>query len=139
MTPVRLEPAVSWQGYRLTFFRQGQARPLKKQNDWGPRPKLRGPGFGVKLNPFQYHCQAFALLIRDPPLIIYRALTPLFGNGAHGIGKIRGVLTKIGKFDIILMYDVSIARLIPARSKCYYILLFCEILICNNMFCIYII
>ena len=44
-----------------------------------------------------------------------RALTPLFGNwaGAHGIGKISGVLTKIGKFDIVLMYAVSIARLIP--------------------------
>ena len=32
--------------------------------------------------------------------------------GAHGIGKISGVLTKIGQFDIVLMYDVSIARLI---------------------------
>ena len=44
-----------------------------------------------------------------------RALTPLFGNGAgaHGIGKISGVLTEIGKFDITLMYDVFIARLIP--------------------------
>ena len=44
-----------------------------------------------------------------------RALTPLFGNGAeaHGIGKISGVLTKIGKLDIVLMYDVYIARLIP--------------------------
>ena len=31
---------------------------------------------------------------------------------AHGIGKISGVLTKIGKFDNVLM-DVSIARLIP--------------------------
>ena len=43
------------------------------------------------------------------------ALTPLFRNGAgaHGIGKISGVLTKIGKFDIILMQDVSIARFIP--------------------------
>ena len=39
-----------------------------------------------------------------------RALTPLFGNGAgaHGIGKISGVLTKIGKFDIVLMYDISL-------------------------------
>ena len=39
---------------------------------------------------------------------------PFFGNraGAHGIGKINGVLTKIGKFDIVFMYDVSIARLI---------------------------
>ena len=39
----------------------------------------------------------------------------LFGNGAgaHGIGKISEILTKIGKFDIILKYDVSIARLIP--------------------------
>ena len=38
-----------------------------------------------------------------------------FGNGAgaHGIGEISGVLTKIGKFDIILMYDIPIARLIP--------------------------
>ena len=46
---------------------------------------------------------------------VYRALTPLFGNGseAHGIGKISGVLTKIGKLDIVLMYDVYIARLIP--------------------------
>ena len=70
-----------------------------------------------------------------------RALTHLFGNGAgaHGIGKIRGVLTKNGKFDISLMYDVSIARLIPISSKCYYILLFYESLMCNNMFCIYII
>ena len=44
-----------------------------------------------------------------------RALIPLFGNGAgaHGIAKISDVLTKIGKFDIILMYYVSIARLIP--------------------------
>ena len=43
-----------------------------------------------------------------------RAPTPLFGNGAgaHGIRKISGVLTKIGKLDIVLMYDVSIARLI---------------------------
>ena len=41
--------------------------------------------------------------------------TPLFGNGAgaHGTGKISGVLTKIGKCDIVLMYNVSIARLIP--------------------------
>ena len=46
---------------------------------------------------------------------ICRALTPLFGNGngAYGIGKISGVLTKIGIFDIVLMYDISIARLIP--------------------------
>ena len=44
-----------------------------------------------------------------------RALTPPFGNGAgaHGIGKISGVLTEIGKFDIILRYDISIARMIP--------------------------
>ena len=46
---------------------------------------------------------------------ITRALTSLFGNGAgaHGIGKISGVLTKIGKFDIVLMYNISIARLVP--------------------------
>ena len=70
-----------------------------------------------------------------------RALTHLFGNGAgaHGIGKISGVLTKIGKFVIILMYDVSIARLIPIikltlvyyekreRKKRYHFLSFCEI------------
>ena len=49
------------------------------------------------------------------PLSDCRALTPLFGNGAgaHGIGKISGVLTKIGKLDIVLMYDIYIARLIP--------------------------
>ena len=48
-------------------------------------------------------------------IICFRALTPLLGNGAgtHGIRKISGVLTKIGKFDILLMYDFSIARLIP--------------------------
>ena len=46
---------------------------------------------------------------------IFRALTPLFGNGAgaHGIGKISGAVTEIGKFDIILRYDISIARMIP--------------------------
>ena len=38
---------------------------------------------------------------------------PFLGIGAHGIGKISGVLTKIGKLDIVLMYDVYIARLIP--------------------------
>ena len=44
-----------------------------------------------------------------------RTLTPFFGNGAgaYGIGEISGFLTKIGKFDIVLMYDVSITRLIP--------------------------
>ena len=50
------------QGYRLTFFRQEQDGPLK-QNGWEPSPKVRGPGFGRKLNSFQHHCQAFALLI----------------------------------------------------------------------------
>ena len=54
-------------------------------------------------------------ILRKKCVCVGRALTPLFGNaaGAHGIGKISGVLTKIGKFDIVLMYDVSIARLIP--------------------------
>ena len=54
----------------------------------------------------------------DPSFLVvkkshFRTLTPLFGNGAgaHGIGKISGVLTEIGKFDI--EYDVSIARSIP--------------------------
>ena len=53
--------------------------------------------------------------MRENLIIDIRALTPLFGNGAgaHGIGKISGVSTKIGKFKIIFMYDVSIARLIP--------------------------
>ena len=39
----------------------------------------------------------------------FRALTSLFGNGvgANAIGKISSILTKIGKFDIVLMYDVS--------------------------------
>ena len=33
------------------------------------------------------------------------------GPGPMGLGKLADVLTKIGKFDILLMYDVSIARL----------------------------
>ena len=37
------------QGYRLIFFHQEQAGPLK-QNDRGPSPKLRGQGFGRKLH-----------------------------------------------------------------------------------------
>ena len=39
---------VTLEGYRLTFFHQEQAGPLN-QNDWGPSPKLRGPGFSGKL------------------------------------------------------------------------------------------
>ena len=56
-----------------------------------------------------------------PPYV--RTLTPLFGNRvrAHGIGKISGVLTKIGKFDIVLMYEVSIARLIPIIELDFYL------------------
>ena len=49
-------------------------------------------------------------------LLFARALTPLFGNEC-GRGpwnwENSGVLTKIGKFNIVLMYDISIARLIP--------------------------
>ena len=52
----------SIQGYRLTFFCQEQAGP-QKQNDKEPSPKLRSPGFIGKLNTFQHHCKAFALLI----------------------------------------------------------------------------
>ena len=66
----------------------------------------------MQLDMFQKHRDKYNnnVSTRD-----YRALTPLFGNGArtHKIGKISGVLTKIGKFDIVLMYDASIARLIP--------------------------
>ena len=52
-----------------------------------------------------------------------RALTPLFGNGAgaHGIGKISGVLPKIGKFDIVLMYGVSIASLIQIIKLTFFL------------------
>ena len=59
--------------------------------------------------------QHFVLIASCSLVPIYRALTPLLGNGAgaHGIGKISGVLTEIGRFDITLMYDVFIARLIP--------------------------
>ena len=59
--------------------------------------------------------QRVAIFHLSHGLVQGRALTPLFGNGAgaHGIGKISGVLTEIGKFDIILRYDVSIARMIP--------------------------
>ena len=53
----------------------------------------------------------------------HRALTPLFGNGAgaHGIGKISSVLSKIVKFDIVRMYDVSIARLIPIVKLTFFL------------------
>ena len=52
-----------------------------------------------------------------------RAFKPHFWNwaGAHGIGKISGILTKIGKFDIVLMYDVSIARLIPIIKLTFFL------------------
>ena len=39
-----------------------------------------------------------------------------WGRGPWNWEKISGVLTKIGKFDIVLMYDVSIARLIPINQ-----------------------
>ena len=48
------------QGYRLTFFHQEKAGPLK-QNDWGPRPKLSGPGSVRILKSFQHN--SFALHI----------------------------------------------------------------------------
>ena len=59
--------------------------------------------------------QVRACGITETHITLLKAITPLFGNGAgaHGIGKISHVLTKIEKFDIIIMYDVSIARLIP--------------------------
>ena len=49
-------------------------------------------------------------VMREIKKKLNRALTPLFGNGAgaHGIGEISGVLIKIGKFDIVRMYDVSL-------------------------------
>ena len=55
-----------------------------------------------------------------------RALTPLFGNGAgaHGIGKISGVLTKIGKLAIVLMYDVSIARFSPIIKLTFFLYIY---------------
>ena len=70
-------------GYKLTFFGQEQAGPLK------PSPKLRGPGCGGKLNSFQHHCQAFALLITLKiciPLIIYH-INRIFGISGMKICK----------------------------------------------------
>ena len=63
----------------------------------------------------KYYFLGRSTLFHSVPTNAFRALTPLFGNGAgaHGIGKISGVLTKIGKLDIVLMYDVYIARWIP--------------------------
>ena len=38
--------------------------------------------------------------------------------------KISNVLTKIGKFDIVLMYEVSIARLIPIIKLTFFLDIF---------------
>ena len=60
--------------------------------------------------------KAYSTMMKSKGLSTDPALShPFFGNGAgaHGIGKISSILTKIGKFLIVLMYDVSIARLIP--------------------------
>ena len=64
--------------------------------------------FGIKI--FEIDILMIFDLLTSP-----RTLRHLFGNGAgaHGIGKISGIFAKIGKFYIVLMNDVSIARLIP--------------------------
>ena len=61
--------------------------------------------------------------LRHDCITIRRALMSLLGNraGAHGIGKISGVLTKIGKIDIVLMYDVSTAKLIPINKLTFFL------------------
>ena len=91
---------------------------------------------------------------RNPKFGCQGSCTPFLGMGpgGHGNAKISGVLTKIGKFDIVLMYDISIARLIPIikltlvyyakrerKMQVYYIIVFCKIvnMYCKNMFCIY--
>ena len=87
-----------------------------------------------------------------PTVYVSGALAPLFGNGAgaYGIGKISSILTKIGKIDIVFMYDVSIARLISIikltlvyyekRERKKQVWLYSvKLQICNNMFCICII
>ena len=58
------------QGYKLTFFRQEQAWPLK-QNDWWSQPKIKGPRirWKIKLISTALPSINFALLIievRDP-------------------------------------------------------------------------
>ena len=45
----------------------------------GAQPKIRGPGFGGKINSFRHHCQAFALLIievRDPQSLCFSNYLP---------------------------------------------------------------
>ena len=63
------------------------------------------------------------ILFMSVNVVLLRALTPLVGNwaGAHIIWKISCVLTKIGKFDIVLMYDVFIARLIPIIKLTFFL------------------
>ena len=57
--------------------------------------------------------QLFSIIHVWKETITVGVLTHLFvnGAGAHGIGKISGVLI-YWEIDIFLMYDVSIARLI---------------------------
>ena len=44
------------QGYRLTIFLQEQAGP-KKQYDWEPLPKLRGPALASELENSNKQCK----------------------------------------------------------------------------------
>ena len=77
-------------------------------------PYCDTPGIFISV----YYCPMFStctiIEFKGHEIGIYRALTPLFGNGAGalGIGKISRVSTKIGKIYIVYMYEVSIARLI---------------------------
>ena len=55
-------------------------------------------------------CSGNLKLIREAPGLSHPFLG--MGQGPIELGKLVVFLTKIGKFDIVLMYDVSIARLI---------------------------
>ena len=125
------------QQWRSSAYRSSQGTPARNSCDKASSTMINSKGLNtdpwstptftsnslLKPSPTRSRLRALAYIpwtyrtihSSTPSFLRARALTPLFGNGAgvHGTGKISGVLTKIGEFDIVLMYDISIARLIP--------------------------
>ena len=114
-----------WSTFVIPRLLYGLEALLLKQKDNDSLEKFKRKCLkqiqGIPDNTSNSACLAllgYILPIKDilnKNLLNHRALSPLFGNGAgaHIIGKISSVLTKIGKFVIVFMYDVSIARLTP--------------------------
>ena len=107
-------------GIQTNIFSSGASWAPKTK--WlGAQTKTKGPRVRGKLNPFQCHCQAFALLIRDPQNLYSSNYLPYLKSAEWrfvNFQQLVSVMTRLHTGPLLVFFPAHAVLTPPLNSSC---------------------